>query len=156
MPQQTLPAITIPQRRPRHTYSAALFGVVILVWLSTEDTTMILTSLLGLGISFGVIGMALMHRVGGRPIAPQYWIPAAVGLGALAGPSTVFTTFMLMLFKNVQHSHITPDFPVETMGDIWLRVPAWTVAGALLGGAWALARIATHRPSPETEMEAAE
>ncbi len=144
--------LTIPRRTDRHIYTAVFYGVVLMIWLSSESTHMLLTAALGIGLAFMVISLTVVVRFGGRTPSPKIWLPGMIALGALLGLSSVFMTFMLMLFKNVQHSHLALDFPGEVVADIWLRAPAWTIAGALLGGAIALARIAFYSPSNKVTL----
>ncbi|NDJ87188.1 MAG: hypothetical protein GYB66_15015 [Chloroflexi bacterium] len=141
-PAKREPRFTIPSRTDWHTYAAVLYGVILLVWLSTESTNMILTSFLGVGAAFGVLGLGIMHRYGGRVLSFHRWVAMMVGLGAAVGLGATAMTFFLMLFKNVQHAHVVPDFPWEMVSLIWLRAPAWTVAGALVGAAIGLLRLA--------------
>jgi hypothetical protein len=143
-----MPTLTIPRRRDWHTYAVVFGGVILLVWLSSESTYMPLTALLGVGTALGLAMLALMVRFGGRVLAPRIWLPGVIILGAVIGVFAIFTTTLLMLFKNVQHSHLYPDFPGEVFVELWRRTPAWGLAGALLGAAWGLARLAFYTPNP--------
>ncbi|PJF44924.1 MAG: hypothetical protein CUN55_01435 [Phototrophicales bacterium] len=139
------PIFTIPSRNERHIYWAVFYGVIILIWLSTESTYMPLTVLLGAGLAFGVLMLAILYRFGGISLSLQQFLIGASLFGALVGAMAVPSTFLLMLFKNVQHSHYyAPDFPNTTILDLWQRLPFWTVAGTLLGLGWALWIIATY------------
>jgi hypothetical protein len=114
-----------------------LFGAFVFVWLGTEEDSVWLVSLLGLGISL----LATTHglfRLSGRTFAARVWIVAAIALGALLGASAVAATILLMIMKTSMHSHIFPDYPFLLISGIFERLPAWTAAGALFGLAGAL------------------
>ena len=141
-----LPSFTIPTRTERHTYMAVFYGVVILIWLTSEATDIRVVAFLGLGLSIGILGLMTIHRFGGCEIQPKWWLSGAFAGGGLVGLTATFMTFMLMLFKNVQHSHLTPDFSGDMMVDVLKLAPFWGIAGMLIGGAIALGRIALHSP----------
>lgn len=134
--------LTLPAFGDQHRYLAIFYGVVLLVWLTTESAHVLLTSLLGLGLALIIVIFSAFYRLGGRSYTARFWIPAYIVGGGLTGLLTTFTTFMLMLFKNVQHSHLYPDFPTSVMYGIVSRGPIWGLAGLLIGAALALARIA--------------
>lgn len=139
------PIFTVPSRNDRHIYWAVFYGVILLVWLSTESTYMPLTAALGGGVSVGIMAFLIMHRFGGQPVGTRRLLIVSSLVGAITGALAVPMTFFLMLFKNVQHSHYyAPDFPNETLLGIWERLPFWLLAGALFGLAWALWIVANN------------
>lgn len=109
------------------------YGGVLMIWLSTENASIWLTVVLGLGLALMIVTLGVLHWMGGRTInLARGWL---VLLGIITGTLSPITTFFLMLFKNVQHSHIVPDFSNEVMSEILVRTPAWALAGGLIGGA---------------------
>jgi hypothetical protein len=114
-----------------------LFGAFVFVWLGTEEDSVALVSLLGLGIAM----LATIHglfRLSGRTFTARVWIVAAVALGALIGAGAIAGTILLMIMKTSMHSHIFPDYPFPLISGIFERLPAWAAAGALVGLAAAL------------------
>lgn len=109
------------------------YGAILMIWLSTENAHVGLTVALGFGLALLIIGLGVLHWLGGRKInLVRGWL---ILLGMLAGVLSALTTFFLMLFKNVQHSHVVPDFSNEVMWGVLVRTPAWALAGGLIGGA---------------------
>lgn len=126
------PALTIPPLTNRYILMMIGYGVLLLGWLTPEDDTVWLVSLLGTGLAYLVLGLVVRGQWGGRTLAPVVWIPGMIFLGALAGLLSASFTFLLMVMKNVQHAHLVLDFhPSVTVGML-ARIPAWMAAGALL------------------------
>lgn len=134
--------LNLPAFADQHRYLAIFYGVILLVWLTTESAHVLLTTLLGLGLALLIVVLSALYRLGGHSYRTRFWLPAFAIGGTLTGLLTAFTTFMLMLFKNVQHAHLYPDFPNSVMFGIVSRAPMWALAGGLIGTALALARIA--------------
>jgi hypothetical protein len=132
----------IPVLQSKHTLYAIVYGAVLLAWLSTENATVIIVSLLGAGLSLMLISLGLMRWFGGRTV--QQWLLVWIILGAMVGCGAVVTTIGLMVFKNAWHSHAYPDFASVVVADMARRFFPWTAAGGLLGGATALIRLATY------------
>lgn len=110
-----------------------------MIWLSTESTHVGLTALLGFGLALMILGLSVLHWLSGRNLNRGWTVLFGIVTGAL----TPITTFFLMLFKNVQHSHIVPDFSNEVMWEILTRTPVWALAGGLIGGAFLMFSLAT-------------
>ena len=53
--------------------------------------------------------------------------------GALIGALASLTTPLLMLFKDLRHAHVFPDYPAGMMLATLERMPAWALAGGLAG-----------------------
>ena len=119
---------------PRFTrWLVILLGVVIFVWLSFEDTHVWPVALLGALAAGLSVSLWATGRFGGRMIAGRVLPLYLATLGGLTGASASVITALLMLFKNVRHAHLFPDFPLEMIGAILARIPAWTGAGVLIG-----------------------
>jgi hypothetical protein len=128
---------TVPPYPKLLTLLTLLFGAFVFLWLGTEEDSVWLVSLLGLEIAL----LPTLHglfRFAGRTFSARVWIGTAVSLGALVGAGAGVGTILLMLMKTSMHSHVFPDYPFPLIRGVFERLPAWTVAGALVGLAGAL------------------
>ena len=66
-------------------------------------------------------------------------MPAAIVVGGVIGAGAVISTILLMFMKTSLHNHIYPDYTFSLMAGIAERLPAWIIAGGLIGLAMALA-----------------
>jgi hypothetical protein len=137
-----MPNIRLPKQTQRHTQLAIFYGVILFVWLTTENASMVVVSVLGLGAALGITGLSVVHWWGGQTYPIKIWLPSVVALGIIVGLGATGATFLLMMFKNVQHSHVVADYPWESVTDMLTRGPAWMVAGGLLGAAVGLGIVA--------------
>lgn len=143
-------ALTIPYQNTWHRFGAIGYGAILLLWLSTEENAVWLTVLLGTGLALVIEGLFITHRLGKKTLGWRIWLPGILLLGAITGLASVFGTILLMVFKNVQHSHAAPDFSRAVVEGIFQLAPAWMLSGALLGGAVALAILA-FSPQPKDD-----
>ena len=137
-----MPSVTLPKQTQRHTLWAIFYGAIVFVWLTTENASMMIVSVLGVGMALGITALSVVHWWGGRTLGVKIWLPSLVGLGIVVGLGATLATFLLMMFKNVQHSHVVADYPWESVTDMLTRGPAWMVAGGLLGLAGGLGIVA--------------
>lgn len=128
-------SLSLPSHQRKHTFTTLAYGALLLAWLTPEDNTLIIVSILGWGLSALLVGLAALRWFGGRAWPPRQWIPALILAGALIGLGAVLCTFGLMIFKNAWHSHAYPDFPALVVIGILRRVVVWTAVGGLMGGA---------------------
>jgi hypothetical protein len=142
-----MPALTIPYQNIWHRFGAIGYGAILLLWLSTEENAVWLTVLLGTGLALVVEGLFITHRLGDKTLGWRIWMPGIILLGVITGLASVFGTILLMVFKNVQHSHAAPDFSRDVVEGIFQLAPAWALSGGLLGGAVALAILAVSLSS---------
>lgn len=136
--------LRLPRHQRQHTLLTAAYGAILLLWLSLEDSSPALVSVLGAGAALLLLGLLLLRWRGGRSYPLRLWLPAAPGLGALVGVAAAGSTAGLMLFKNGWHAHASPDFPAEMLLGVLARMPAWAGAGACLAGAAGLLVYALH------------
>lgn len=134
-----MPPLTLPPKPDAPPYTAVFYGVILLIWLTSESKNILLTTLLGTGLAILITHLALIHRFGGQTLSFRRYFPLALGLGAWLGLFASLTTSLLMVIKNVQHSHLYPDFSGEVVLGIWQRIPAWSLAGLLIAAALTLA-----------------
>lgn len=140
----------IPSRTDQHVYLTVFLGVMTLVWLSTESTYMPLTAALGLAWAFAIAALFVMHNFSQRVLQGRLLWLSAIVFGVFVGVLAAVISFFLMLFKNVQHAHLTPDFPNATLLGMLARAPVWGLAGALFGGAAVFYLYATYEEASES------
>ena len=106
-----------------------LTGLAILLWSGLEDSDAAAVTALG-GLSAISLTLLLMARLSaGRRVKSGHTALA----GALAGALASLCAAALMLFKNLRHAHIFPDYPAEMLLAVLERLPIWTIAGSLAG-----------------------
>ena len=141
---------TIPLCHPVWHLPLALLGIVILLWSGREDQGVGAVTTLGWMLAGLTVALDLMSRFGGRRLdAPALLKLTALG-GAATGVLASLATILLMLFKNLLHSHVYPDYPPQLMLGVLERLPTWGLAGGLAGlglgfvAMWTAARIDRH------------
>lgn len=107
-------------------------------------------TLVSLGITLLIMIVWTVNRFGGRTLSVRTGAIATTLIGAIIGLGTGVITASMMMFVNIRHAHIRPDFPPVLIGAILQRIPAWTLAGALAGLALALMWIAVQ-PEPDAK-----
>lgn len=122
---------TFQRQMSRHLIVIA--GVAILLWSGVEDGDARAVSALGALTAAGLT-LALLNRKrgGSRPQQCDALAGAALA-GATVGTLSALSATLLMLFKNLRHAHVFPDFPPAMMMGMLERLPAWALAGALAG-----------------------
>lgn len=126
-------------------------GIACFLWLSTEDTSSVLVTMLGIGMAFSVVWRWLLKL-------PPHRLSASMGLvtgalaGSLLGVGSAVAITLLMFVKTAWHSHEFPDFPALMMLAMLERAPWWGLAGAFQGLAimlvWQPTRPAAAAQSP--------
>lgn len=102
------------------------------MWLTPEDNSAIVVSLLGLGCSMLLMAHILL-RWSSRRLWLRWWFPSGILVGAGIGGSAIFATMVLMFIKTSMHNHIYPDYPLLMLIGMLERLPAWILAGGLTG-----------------------
>jgi hypothetical protein len=126
-------------------FAGFVYGVVVFIWLSLEDKSVVSVSVLGTGLSL-LLTLRLARQIGIYPPRPRSGRGARgegiilLLLGMLCGAGATSATDLLMLIKTSLHSHIYPDYPLPLMTAMLTRLPAWSIAGALIGVAINLLR----------------
>lgn len=110
-----------------------LYGVLVFIWLSPEESQVWPVALLGIGLAGLTIMWTVGKWLGGRELTLLQ--VAALGLlaGALVGLGGNVAASALMFFKNALHAHAFPDFPPRLLLALLSRAPLWAVAGGLAG-----------------------
>jgi len=110
-----------------------LTGIAVLIWSSLEDNDAALVSVLG-ALAATAATMMIFNTRFMRQILPRGDLPKrATAGGALIGALASVTTPLLMLFKDLRHAHIFPDYPPGMMLETVARLPIWALAGGLAG-----------------------
>ena len=121
-------------------------GIAVLLWSGMEDSDALLVTLLGALLATAT-GLMLLASPRFRPVMARESIPRQGAFaGALIGMLASVATPLLMLFKDLRHAHIYPDYPVGMMLATLERMPAWALAGGLAGfGIGLLLKLADDR-----------
>lgn len=142
------------QRNTNHNHSARhltlIVGIAILLWSGMEDNDAVAVSLLGALSAAAAVMLFYESKRFGRCWRRGNLTRQAVVAGALIGALACLTTPALMLFKNLRHAHVFPDYPPAMMLAMLERLPWWALAGGLaglgIGLLLALARETRGRP----------
>lgn len=125
--------IVFPRAGRRLRWAIIGCGLVIFLWLAPEDSAVLPAVMLGAAASTLATTAWALRRWGGGQMSLRFFVALMTGLGLVAGLGTAPATAALMLFKNVQHGHIFPDYPLGLVGAVLGRAPLWAFAGALAG-----------------------
>jgi hypothetical protein len=126
-------ALKLPKPDYRARFLLLGYGLVLFIWMSLEDNGTLTVSLLGAGFATTLILYQTFERIGGKELSMRFFIGLFVGIGVLSGAISPLATISLMFFKTAWHGHGFPDYPPELMRDMLFRLPAWALAGGLLG-----------------------
>jgi len=154
LPPPTSLILRIPTRSARLRLITLLYGVIVLLWLSVDDSSTTPVALIGSGLA--LIGMSLWvtGRYGGRAVAGRAALLAAAGAGAATGLIAAIAVAALMLVKTGLHAYLFPDYPFGMMIEMLERAPLWALAGGLAGIGLLLARWALRTPTQPPRREA--
>ena len=108
-------------------------GIAVLLWSGMEDSDALLVTLLGALLATAAWMTLLTSPRLGQILARGGRPRQAVLAGALIGALASVSTPLLMLFKDLRHAHVYPDYPVGMMLATLERMPAWALAGGLAG-----------------------
>ena len=109
--------------------SLLLIGLAILLWSGLEDSDATAVTALGALSSISLTLLLLSRLSAGQRVRSSHIALA----GALAGALASLCIAALMLFKNLRHAHIFPDYPAEMLLVVLERLPLWAIAGGLAG-----------------------
>lgn len=110
-----------------------LTGIAVLLWSSVEDSNAHAVTALGiLGATSVTMALLTSSRKKAVP-ANGYGLIFAVLSGSLVGALSALASALLMLFKDLRHGHIFPDYPPEMILAMLDRLPYWALAGGLAG-----------------------
>ncbi|MEP7286287.1 MAG: hypothetical protein ABI947_11020 [Chloroflexota bacterium] len=141
----------LPTSPKRLSLITLLYGISAFLWLSIEDTGWLVV-VFGIGLALLTIvhGLFRLSITGKRTLPTWMWLPTAAAIGALAGVGSIAATLLLMLMKISLHGHLYPDYTFPLLSGLAARLPAWALAGLLIGLAVGLAFYGRRRgPSDE-------
>lgn len=142
-----MPNFTIPKLTNRYILLMIGYGLLLLMWLTLEESTVWVASVLGAVLAYGLKWLILRGQWGARTLAPRTWISGGIGLGLIGGLGTVFMTTVLMFMKNAQHAHANLDFPSEVITGLWSLAPFWMLAGLFVNLGIVLLIMTFYMPS---------
>ena len=120
-----------PTKRARHLL--LLSGIAVLLWSGMEDNDAVPVTVLGALVATAAAMTLFDSRRFRQDFArlsqPRQGVLAGAFIGALASLATP----LLMLFKDLRHAHVFPDYPAGMMLATLERMPAWALAGGLAG-----------------------
>jgi len=117
--------------RARHLF--VICGIAVLLWSGMEDDDARMVTLLGMLLAAALSMMLVSSRRFPERLKRLSLAKRAAMSGALIGALASLTTPLLMLFKDLRHAHVFPDYPAGMMLATLERMPAWALAGGLAG-----------------------
>lgn len=114
------------------------YGLILLIWMSLEDSSTLVVAILGTGASIIYSGAWIGSRFGERDLALKNVSIGLIVWGALLGIVSSLITALLMFFKSSWHGHIYPDYPLAMITDTLALMPIWAISGGLLGLSFAI------------------
>lgn len=108
-------------------------GIAVLLWSGMEDNDARMVTLLGMLLAAAISMMLVNSQRFPERLKRLSLAKRAAMSGALIGMLASVTTPVLMLFKDVRHAHVFPDYPAGMMLATLERMPAWALAGGLTG-----------------------
>lgn len=123
---------TIPSFNYINRLLIIITGITLLFWSGLEDNQVTTVVILGWVLAGFTTFSLIQSRFGGQSIQPNTLVKLAPIIGATIGALASLITALLMLFKDVRHGHIFPDYPPQLMIAILERLPIWAISGALV------------------------
>ena len=117
--------------RARHLF--VICGIAVLLWSGMEDDDARMVTLLGMLLAAALSMMVINSQWIAQRLKRLSLAKRAAMSGALIGALASLTTPLLMLFKDLRHAHVFPDYPTGMMVATLERMPAWALAGGLAG-----------------------
>lgn len=109
------------------------YGLILLVWMSLEDSTTLSVALLGTGASIIYSGAWIANRFGEHELSLKSVSIGLILWGVLLGALSTLMIALLMFFKTSWHGHVYPDYPLAMIVDMLALMPVWAICGGLLG-----------------------
>lgn len=125
--------LRFPQPKTKARFLMIGYGLMLLFWMSLENSSTLSLALLGIGATVIYIGIWLINRIADRDIPARHWFPGVILSGTFFGMMSVLITSILMFFKSSWHGHLYPDYPPQMIFTMLTRLPIWTLSGTLIG-----------------------
>ena len=111
-----------------------LLGIAIFFWLGKEDSDVMVVTALGLILAgTAVWRLVFLRRRFDITATGTFSVQRVTLAGICFGVLSSLFAALLMLLKDVRHGHIFPDYPPELIIATLERLPAWSLAGGLIG-----------------------
>lgn len=124
--------ITIPHPNLFSRLLTIAAGITVLIWSGFEDNNVLGVTVLGWMLATVLVTVLTLSRYGGQKITHSEFLKLSPLWGAIIGASATLAVVLLMLFKDIRHGHIFPDYPPQMMLDMLTRLPFWSVSGGLI------------------------
>lgn len=124
--------VTIPGIGYKTRLLIMTLGVVILLWSSLEDHEVLGVTVLGWITAGTSVCAFVMSRFHGTILNPRQTRIASLAFGAGIGAGASLATALLMLFKDIRHAHLFPDYPLPLIQAMLERLPVWSIGCALI------------------------
>ncbi len=111
-----------------------LLGIALFYWLGKEDNDVLGVMTLGLILAgTSVCWLIFLRRRSDIAASGKRSVLMGILAGICVGALSSFFAALLMLLKDLRHAHIFPDYPPELIIATLERLPAWSLAGGLIG-----------------------
>ena len=110
-----------------------LLGIALFFWLGREDNEVLGVTTLGLILAGTSVWRLIFLRRRLDTASGRLYVHLGILGGICVGALSSFFAALLMLLKDLRHGHIFPDYPPELIIATLERLPAWSLAGGLIG-----------------------
>ena len=123
-----------PQSHPGFQFWLIVLGSALFFWLGKEDSDAVAVTALGWALAGSLLWRVFMQgRRFDMPARGLLSLLVQMLCGLCFGALTSLFTAALMLLKDLRHGHVFPDYPPEMIIMALERLPAWSLAGGLIG-----------------------
>ncbi|MEL6402801.1 MAG: hypothetical protein AAFR81_00445 [Chloroflexota bacterium] len=140
-------SVTLPRLGTKARFLLIGYGLCLLVWMSLEDNSLIPVIILGTGLSVISTIYTLLDNIPHDAVPLPRFLILVVFTSTAIGGFAPLAIALLMFFKTSWHAHAFPDYPPALMLAMLSRLPAWTLAGFLVGCALAIFTVLRQSPS---------
>jgi hypothetical protein len=138
--------MVIPKQARWLRWLTIFWALIVFIWLGQEDNHVLPVAVLGIVGASVMLLLWAVHYYGNHAIGRGVLPFLLTAGGAVNGLGGVALTVGLMIFKNVRHAHLAPDYPNGLMGAMINLAPAWMLAGACFGLGIGLIYLALNQP----------
>lgn len=121
---------------PPTTYKTRLLiiiaGITVLFWSGLEDNQIWGVTLLGWLLGILSVFTFLQSQFENKEYHIITLLKFSPIIGGIVGASASLLTLLLMLFKNIRHAHVFPDYPPQLMLAMLDRLPIWSISSGLI------------------------
>ena len=124
--------LRLPKPLTKARFLLIAYGLILLIWMSLEDSSTLSVAILGTGTSIIYSGAWIANRFGAREVSLKKISIGLILWGILLGALSSLMTMTLMFFKSSWHGHAFPDYPLAMIVDMLALMPIWMLSGGLL------------------------